>query len=51
MLRRALLEGATIATLFFTMPKDQPIDPRGRIDYVGSAMGLGSLILFSVVWK
>lgn len=45
------MQGSVIAALFFAMPKDQPLDRKGRIDYIGSALGLGSLILFSVVWK
>lgn len=47
----AILEGGSVAGLFFSMPKDQPLDKDGKIDYIGSAMGLSSLILFSVVWK
>lgn len=47
----AILGGASIAALFFSMPKDQPLDRNGKVDYVGGAMGLSSLILFSVVWK
>ena len=50
-LNRALIEGSIITGLFFSMPKDQPLDPKGSIDYIGSAFGLGSLILFGVVWK
>jgi hypothetical protein len=40
-----------LAGLFFSMPVDQPLDKNGKIDFVGSLLGLTSLILFSVVWK
>ena len=33
------------------MPKDEPLDKGGKIDYVGAILGLGSLILFSFAWK
>ena len=49
--KRAILEGSIVAALFFSMPKDQPLDKDGKIDYIGGALGLSSLILFGVVWK
>ncbi|KAL1866455.1 hypothetical protein VTK73DRAFT_4689 [Phialemonium thermophilum] len=38
-------------TLFFLMPKERPVDPGGRIDYVGAFLGLSSLLIFNFVWN
>ncbi|OKL62859.1 hypothetical protein UA08_01729 [Talaromyces atroroseus] len=32
-------------------PSDKPVDQNGKIDYIGSALGTGSLIIFNFVWK
>lgn len=39
------------AVLAYLLPKETPVDKDGKIDYVGAALGLGSLIVFNVVWK
>ncbi|SPO06328.1 related to aminotriazole resistance protein [Cephalotrichum gorgonifer] len=46
-----LLQGSIIAALYFSMPVDQPLDKNGKIDFVGSVLGLSSLILFGTVWN
>lgn len=32
-------------------PADEPVDPHGKIDWVGAALGLSGLILFNFAWK
>lgn len=32
-------------------PADEPIDPKGKVDWVGAALGLSGLILFNFTWK
>ena len=31
--------------------REPPVDRKGKIDWIGSALGTGSLILFNFVWK
>ena len=33
------------------MPHDAPQDPNGKVDIVGSYLGIGALFLFNFVWK
>lgn len=35
----------------FLSPQDEPVDPNGKIDWVGAYLGVGGLILFNFVWK
>jgi hypothetical protein len=35
----------------FLCPQDEPVDPNGKIDWVGAYLGVGGLILFNFVWK
>ncbi|KAK7953911.1 major facilitator superfamily-domain-containing protein [Apiospora saccharicola] len=37
--------------LAFLLPKEQPIDKGGKIDYMGACLGLGSLLLFNFCWN
>ena len=30
---------------------DTPLDPNGKIDWVGALLGVGGLILFNFTWK
>ena len=39
------------ATCFMVVPKDEPVDPDGIMDWVGGGVGVSSLILFNFVWK
>lgn len=33
------------------VPEDKPVDPNGKVDWVGAYLGVGALILFNFVWK
>lgn len=37
--------------LALLLPKEQPVDKGGKIDYMGACLGLGSLLLFNFCWK
>ncbi|KAI9695120.1 MAG: hypothetical protein M1820_008888 [Bogoriella megaspora] len=37
--------------LAWLLPKEKPVDPNGKIDYVGGALGTSALILFNFVWN
>ena len=50
-LQSAGLETLTLVGLKFCMPREKPLDPNGKIDYIGACLGLGSLLLFNFVWK
>jgi hypothetical protein len=43
----SVVYGITIAFV----PADEPVDPRGSIDYGGAYFGVGGLILFNFAWK
>lgn len=38
-------------TALIICPADKPVDPNGKIDWVGAALGLSGLILFNFTWK
>jgi hypothetical protein len=42
---------ATSLAIWFLSMRETPVDQHGKIDYVGSALGTSSLILFNFVWK
>lgn len=42
---------ATIVPLFCLLPKEEPVDKQGKIDFIGIVLGLSGLILFSFAWK
>ncbi|KAI2467591.1 MFS general substrate transporter [Annulohypoxylon bovei var. microspora] len=37
--------------LWALLPREMPVDPKGKIDWIGSFLSLGGLIVFSVVWN
>ena len=48
---RGLLGFAVYGTAMVTVPRDEPVDPKGETDWIGAYLGLGALILFNFVWK
>jgi hypothetical protein len=34
-----------------SVAEDEPLDPEGLIDWIGSYFGVAGLILFNFVWK
>lgn len=40
-----------LGLLWFVVPPEQPVDPRGSIDWVGAALGTSGLIIFNAAWK
>jgi hypothetical protein len=45
--------GAAVFTLFIlVVPREsKPMDPEGKIDFVGAYLGVTGLVLFNFVWK
>ncbi|KAI0057295.1 MFS general substrate transporter [Artomyces pyxidatus] len=39
------------ATVYLSIPADDPVDRDGSIDFVGAYLGVGGLILFNFVWN
>ncbi|KAL6697389.1 major facilitator superfamily domain-containing protein [Trichoderma pleuroticola] len=39
------------AAWIFLPAEDQPLDPKGSIDYIGAYLGIGGLVLFNFVWN
>lgn len=33
------------------LPREEPVDKGGGIDYIGVVVGLGGLLLFNLAWK
>jgi hypothetical protein len=48
---RALLGMLVYGAAVLLVPTDEPIDPNGKIDWVGAGLGVAGLILFNFVWK
>lgn len=48
---RGLLGFVVYGIAITTIPKDEPVDPNGEVDWVGAYLGVGALILFNFVWK
>ena len=48
---RGLLRYVVYGTAIVTVPKDDPVDPNGKIDWLGACLGVGALVLFNFVWK
>lgn len=48
---RGLLGFVVYSIAMVTVPGDEPIDPNGKVDWVGAYLGVGALILFNFVWK
>jgi hypothetical protein len=40
-----------VGSLFAVLPKDEPVDKEGSIDFGGIALGVGGLLLFNFAWK
>lgn len=36
---------------YLSVPQDKRQDPNGKLDFVGSYLGVGALFLFNFVWK
>lgn len=47
----ACLSFAAFFLLWALSVREPPVDRKGKIDWIGSAIGTGSLILFNFVWK
>ncbi|KAK3069709.1 hypothetical protein LTR53_011730 [Teratosphaeriaceae sp. CCFEE 6253] len=48
----AAMLGAVVFTLALVLlPGDTPVDPAGRIDWIGAYLGVAGLILFNFVWN
>lgn len=47
----AATSAACMALLWLVLPREEPVDKHGSIDYVGAALGLGSLLLYNIAWK
>jgi len=43
---RAILGAAIFSIFFLIVPSDERMDPRGRIDYIGAALGVSGFVLF-----
>ncbi|KAH6685853.1 major facilitator superfamily [Plectosphaerella plurivora] len=46
-----LLMLAVVGSLFAVLPKDEPVDKEGSIDFGGIAFGVGGLLLFNFAWN
>ncbi|OOO07985.1 major facilitator superfamily MFS_1 [Aspergillus oryzae] len=47
----ACLSAVTFVALWALAPYEPPVDRSGKIDWIGSALGTSSLILFNFVWN
>ena len=47
----AMLGALTFGALLVLFPPERSVDPHGKIDYVGAALGTSALILFNFVWN
>jgi hypothetical protein len=48
---RGLLGAVVYGVAIALVPADEPVDPKGSVDYGGAYLGVGGLILFNFVWK
>jgi hypothetical protein len=48
---RGVMGAIVLATLWFLLPPEQPVDRHGKIDWIGASLGTGGLIVFNVAWK
>ncbi|KAL1836177.1 hypothetical protein VTJ49DRAFT_5474 [Mycothermus thermophilus] len=46
-----LLGSVVYGVAIASVPADEPVDPKGRVDYGGAYLGVGGLILFNFVWN
>ncbi|KAL2838652.1 MFS general substrate transporter [Aspergillus pseudoustus] len=47
----ACLGAVAFGGLFLVLPRETPVDRHGKIDWVGAALGVGGLLLFSIAWN
>ncbi|KAH8807659.1 major facilitator superfamily domain-containing protein [Xylogone sp. PMI_703] len=47
----AIIGVITYGSLWFFVPPEHPVDPEGKIDWVGAALASSGLIIFSVAWN
>ena len=47
----AVLGAIVFSSIIVLVPDGPPSDAGGKIDWVGSYLGVGGLILFNFVWK
>jgi hypothetical protein len=45
------LSAIVSSVLVIQLPREKPCDEGGHVDYIGAALGVGSLVLFNFVWK
>lgn len=50
-IRSAAMSLIVTVALWALLPPEIPVDPKGKIDWIGSFLALGGLIVFNVVWK
>lgn len=50
-LRRAVISAALFVALIVALPREDPVDNSGSIDYMGALLGLSALVLFNFAWK
>ena len=48
---RALLGIVVFSSLWLVLPAEDAVDVSEKMDWFGSALGIGALILFNFVWK
>ncbi|KAL9062991.1 MAG: hypothetical protein Q9157_008492 [Trypethelium eluteriae] len=47
----AMLGALVLGALWILFPPERPVDPHGKIDYIGAVLGTSALILFNFVWN
>ncbi|KAI1085622.1 MFS general substrate transporter [Whalleya microplaca] len=47
----AVVSSMAVVPLWALLPLEMPVDPHGKIDWIGSFLSLGGLIVFNVVWN
>lgn len=50
-IRRALLGFTVYGMAIIAVPADDSLDPHGKVDWIGSYLGVAGLLLFNFVWK
>jgi hypothetical protein len=48
---RAILGLIVFGAAVISVAEDEALDPKGDIDWIGSYLAVGGLILFNFVWK
>ena len=47
----AIVGAFVFGVLLVLFPPERPVDPHGKIDYIGAALGTSALVLFNFVWN